>query len=137
MITEILSGLWIGNINDSYNEDFYKDNLISIVINCTKDQTFLDILNLKKIRIPLSINLDPKSDMKFLREKMNEILSFIHENIEENNILIFCYNGLSISPLIVGNYMIKYGDISKDNIREILRSKNENICLDFDLSMFN
>ena len=137
MITEILSGLWIGNINDSYNEDFYKDNLISIVINCTKDQTFLDILNLKKIRIPLSINLDPESDMKFLREKMNEILSFIHENIEENNILIFCYNGLSISPLIVGNYMIKYGDISKDNIREILKSKNENICLDFDLSMFN
>lgn len=136
MITEILSGLWIGNINDSYNEDFYKDNLISIVINCTKDQTFLDIFNLKKIRIPLSINLDPESDMKFLREKMNEILSFIHENIEENNIFIFCYNGLSISPLIVGNYMIKYGDISKDNIREILKSKNENICLDFDLSMF-
>ena len=43
MITEILSGLWIGNVNDSYNEEFYRDNLISIVINCTKDQTFLDI----------------------------------------------------------------------------------------------
>ena len=136
MITEILSGLWIGNINDSYNEEFYRDNLISIVINCTKDQTFLDISNLKKIRIPLSINLDPELDMKYLREKMNQILDFIHENIEDNNILIICYNGLSISPLIIANYMIKYGNISKDNIRDILRSKNENICLDFDLSMF-
>tara|TARA_Y100000817_G_C16799846_1_gene519132 strand:- start:277 stop:690 length:414 start_codon:yes stop_codon:yes gene_type:complete len=136
MITEILSGLWIGNVNDSYNEEFYRDNLISIVINCTKDQTFLDISNLKKIRIPLSINLDPELDMKYLREKMNQILDFIHENIEDNNILIFCYNGLSISPLIIANYMIKYGNISKDNIRDILRSKNENICLDFDLSMF-
>ena len=136
MITEILSGLWIGNVNDSYNEEFYRDNLISIVINCTKDQTFLDISNHKKIRIPLSINLDPELDMKYLREKMNQILDFIHENIEDNNILIFCYNGLSISPLIIANYMIKYGNISKDNIRDILRSKNENICLDFDLSMF-
>ena len=136
MITEILSGLWIGNVNDSYNEEFYRDNLISIVINCTKDQTFLDISNLKKIRIPLSINLDPELDMKYLREKMNQILDFIHENIEDNNILIFCYNGLSISPLIIANYMIKYGNISKDNIRDILRSKNENICLDCDLSMF-
>ena len=136
MITEILSGLWIGNVNDSYNEEFYRDNLISIVINCTKDQTFLDISNLKKIRIPLSINLDPELDMKYLREKMNQILDFIHENIEDNNILIFCYNGLSISPLIIANYMIKYGNISKDNIRDILRSKNENICFDFDLSMF-
>ena len=81
MITEILSGLWIGNVNDSYNEEFYRDNLISIVINCTKDQTFLDISNLKKIRIPLSINLDPELDMKYLREKMNQILDFIHENI--------------------------------------------------------
>ena len=136
MITEILSGLWIGNVNDSYNEEFYRDNLISIVINCTKDQTFLDISNLKKIRIPLSINLDPELDMKYLREKMNQILDFIHENIEDNNILIFCYNGLSISPLIIANYMIKYGNISKDNIRNILRSKNEKICLDYDLSYF-
>jgi|TARA_Y100000389_G_scaffold192186_1_gene219369 hypothetical protein len=136
MITELLSGLWICNVNDSYNEDFYKDNLISIIINCTKDQTFLDIPDVKKIRIPLSINLDPESDIKFLREKMNEILNYIHENIENNNILIFCYNGLTISPLIIANYMIKYGNISKDNIRDILRSKNKNICLDFDLSIF-
>ena len=35
MLTEILSGLWIGNISDAYNEDFYKDNQISIAINCT------------------------------------------------------------------------------------------------------
>ena len=35
-------------------------------------------------------------------------------------------------PLIVGVYMIKYGNISKGHIRDILRCKNENICLDFD-----
>ncbi len=136
MLTEILSGLWIGNINDSYNEDFYKDNLITIAINCTNDQSFLDLPNLKKLRVPLSINLNPESDMFLLRKSMNKIINFIHQNIESNNILLFCYNGLSISPLICAIYMVHFGNISKDNIRDILKSKNENICLDFDLSMF-
>ena len=57
MLTEIISGLWIGNLNDSYNDIFYKDNLISIAINCTMDQGFLDLPKLLKVRIPLSDKL--------------------------------------------------------------------------------
>ena len=136
MPTEILSGLWIGDINDIYNEEFYKDNLINIVINCTIDQGFLDLPNLKKIRISLSPEMDPNRDIYLLRSNKDKILSFIHKNIEEENIFVCCYNGLTISPLIVALYMIEYGGISKDNIRDILRSKNEKICLDYDLSIF-
>jgi len=36
----------------------------------------------------------------------------------------------------VALYMIKKGDVSKDLIRDILQSKNKEICLDFDLSYF-
>ena len=136
MPTEILSGLWIGDINDIYNEEFYKDNLINIVINCTIDQGFLDLPNLKKIRISLSPEMDPNRDIYLLRSNKDKILSFIHKNIEEENIFVCCYNGLTISPLIVALYMIEYGGISRDNIREILRSKNEKIYLDYDLSIF-
>ena len=118
MLTELLSGLWIGNINDAFNEDFYKDNLITIVINCTSHQGFLDIPNLKKIRIPLSEKLEPHRDMYLLKENMNKIIEFIHEKIDEHNIFIYCYNGISISPLIIAMYMIKKGNISKDIIRE-------------------
>jgi hypothetical protein len=136
MPTEILSGLWIGNVNDNYNEQFFKDNLITIVINCTIDQGFLDIPNLKKIRLPLSADMDPNRDIYLLKENKEKIISFIHKNIEEENILVCCYNGLTISPLIVAIYMMEYGDISKDNIREIIRSKNDQVCLDYDLSLF-
>lgn len=136
MLTEIISGLWIGNINDAFNEEFYNDNLISIAINCSFDQGFLDIPNLKKIRIPVTDKLDPHRDLNLLKENMNKIIDFIDEKIVENNIFIYCYNGLTVSPLIVAIYMIKKGNISSDNIRDILKSKNENICLDFDLSMF-
>tara|TARA_B100001094_G_C18090451_1_gene750125 strand:+ start:891 stop:1301 length:411 start_codon:yes stop_codon:yes gene_type:complete len=136
MPTEIISGLWIGNINDIYNEEFYNDNLINICINCTIDQGFLDLPNLKKIRLSLSEDMDPNRDIYMLKENQKKILEFIHNNIEGNNIFIYCYNGITISPLIIALYMINYGNISKDNIRNILRSKNEKICLDYDLSIF-
>ena len=81
MVTEIISGLWIGDLNDSFNERFYKDNLITIIINCTIDQGFLDLPNVKKIRIPLTDRLDPHRDIRLLKENMNKILQFIHEKI--------------------------------------------------------
>ena len=136
MLTEILSGLWIGNINDAFNEDFYKDNCISIVINCTFEQGFLDIPDVKKIRIPVTDKLEPNRDLYLLKENMDKILTFIDEKIEENNIFIYCYNGLTVSPLLIALYMVKKGDISKDTIRDILKSKNKDIYLDFDLSFF-
>ena len=136
MVTELLSGLWIGNLNDAFNEEFYKDNLITITINCTIDQGFLDIPKLNKIRIPLTDRLDPQRDIQLLRNNIDKILNFIHEKIEEENIFIYCYNGLTVSALICALYMIKKGDLSIGNINDILLSKNKNICLDFDLSTF-
>jgi|TARA_B110000879_G_C10958202_1_gene426451 hypothetical protein len=136
MITEIISGLWIGDHEDTYNEDFINDNLITITINCTIDKGFLNRDNISKIRIPLSPQLNPLTDIEMLKKNIDKILKYIHENIEENNILVYCYNGKTISPLIVGLYILKYGNVSKDLIRDILRSKNENICLDVDLGIF-
>ena len=136
MPTELLSGLWVGSINDIYNSDFYKDNNINIVINCTIDQGFLNIDTTNKIRIPLSNKPDINSDIYVLSQKIDKILDFVNKSLEEKNIFIYCYNGISISPLIVALYMVKYGNISKDIIRDILKSKNPNICLDYDLSIF-
>jgi predicted protein tyrosine phosphatase len=136
MVTEILSGLWIGDLNDAFNEQFYKDNLITIAINCTIDQGFLDLPKLKKVRVPLTDRLDPHRDIRLLKTNIDKILQFIHEKIEEENIFIYCYNGLTVSALICALYIIKKGDISLDTIHDILRSKNKNICLDFDLSIF-
>lgn len=136
MISEIISGLWIGDHEDTYDEDFINDNLITITINCTIDRGFLNRDDISKIRIPLSPQLNPQTDIVMLKKNIDKILKYIHENIEENNILIYCYNGKTISPLIVGLYILKYGNVSKDLIRDILRSKNENICLDVDLGIF-
>ena len=128
MPTELLSGLWIGGINDSLNKDFIRDNRITILINCTLDYGFIDTIKTKKIRIPLSDNLTPEKDLLLLRNNKEKILDYIFTNIEKDNILIFCYDGIKISPLIVALFLIRYGGISKDDVRSILRSKNQNIC---------
>ena len=75
-------------------------------------------------------------ELYLLNQNKEKILKFINESIEENNIFIYCYNGITISPLIVALYMIKYGKISTDIIKDILKSKNSNIVIDFDLNMF-
>ncbi len=137
MPTEILSGLWIGDINDSLNKNFIKDNMIYILINCTTNYGFIDTIETKKIRIPVSDNLTPERDQLLIKQNKDKIMDYIFKNIEKYNILIFCYDGLKISPLIVSLFLIKYGGISKDDVRNILRSKNENVCLDIDLSKFN
>jgi|TARA_B110000908_G_C9987864_1_gene328401 hypothetical protein len=136
MPTEIISGIWIGNVDCSFDNNFLKDNNISILINCTINYGFPDI-NVKKLRIPLSDNLTPSRDIVLLKKNKSKIIDYIYENIESSNILIYCYDGLLISPLIVSLFLIDKGGISKDNIRSILKSKNTKITLDVDLSEFN
>lgn len=135
MPTEIISGIWIGSIDDSFNKDFLKDNNISILINCTLNYGFPDI-EAKKLRIPLTSNLTPDEDILMLKKNKNKIIDYIYDNIDTSNILIYCYDEKTISPLIVSLFLIYKGGISKDNIRSILKSKNGNISLDIDLSQF-
>ena len=80
MPTEILSGIWIGDINDSFNKEFISDNFINIFINCTLDYGYPNINEIKKLRIPLNQNLDPNRDIQLLYEiKMcNTILDCIN-----------------------------------------------------------
>ena len=49
-----------------------------------------------------------------------------------NNIFMYCINGLTIAPLIVGVYMIKYGSVTKYDVPVILKSKNNEILLNID-----
>ena len=135
MLTELLAGLWIGNHEDAYNNEFYKDNLITIAINCTIDKSFCNIQNVKNVRIPVS-NQTTTEDILHLQTNMDKILAFIHGNIEDNNILLFGYNNYTVPSIIVGSYMKKIGDIPIHTIKDILLSKNNTIQLDTDLTLF-
>ena len=133
---ELISGLWIGDTDILNNEKFIKDNNISIILNCTQMFEFPKIEEIKKIRLPFSPIRESDKDIYLLRENYKKVVNFISENLDINNILICCYDGKSISPFLVALYIASKSEIKKESIYEILLTKDTNLDLWCDLSVF-
>ena len=128
MPTEILCGLWIGSIDDLKHPTFFEDMEINIIVNLT-DCDFKVQKKVSYINLPISsYNIYSMNNMIY------KLVDNIHNNLKDglNNIFIYCINGLTISPLIVGVYMIKYGSVTKYDVPVILKSKNNEILLNID-----
>jgi hypothetical protein len=133
---ELLSGLWIGDTDILNSKKFMTDNQIDIIFNCTQLFDFPDLENIQKIRLPFSNNKNSDTDLTLLRQNKNKILSFINDNINDKNILIICYDGKSISPFLVYLYIAEYSKIDKRSIYNIMLTKDSNLSLWYDLSLF-
>lgn len=133
---ELISGLWIGDTDILNSKQFMKDNCIDIILNCTQLFDFPDLDNLQKVRLPFSNDKNSDTDLMLLRQNKDKILSFIHDNIDYKNILIVCYDGKSISPFIVFLYIAEYSKIDKRSIYNIMLTKDSNLSLWYDLSLF-
>jgi hypothetical protein len=136
MLTEILSGLWIGNLEELTNTQFFHDNKISIIINCTFSHQISPNCLCQQVRIPVSEMNEPSKDFLLLKQNLLKIMQFIHTNIDEKNICILGYNNLTIPLIIISIYLLKFGEINKDIIMDVLRSKNKTFNLDYDISYF-
>ena len=132
---EIISGLWIGNVDMMYNQKFINDNNITVIINCTINFKFSEKVSTQNIRIPLSDILIQNIDA--LRNNKDKILSAIDTLHESNHILICCYDGKTLSPFILSLYLMRYGGISTDKIKSIILSKNKDITMDYDISLLD
>jgi hypothetical protein len=135
LYAEVISGLWICDIDLIYNKKFLQDNDIGIIINCTTNYHFPDFKNIQKVRLPLSDNLFHNLDT--LRDSKDKILLFIDQALDDYNIMIACYDGKTISPFLISLYLIHYGGISKDNIRKIIQSKNTEISMDYGVNLLD
>jgi len=133
---ELISGLWIGDTDILNSKQFMKDNQINIILNCTQLFDFPDLDNIQKIRLPFSNDTNSDTDLMLLRQNKNKILSFINDNIDNKNILIVCYDGKSISPFIIFLYIAEYSKIDKRSIYNIMLTKDSNLSLWYDLSLF-
>ena len=133
---ELLSGLWIGDTDILNSKKFMTDNTIDIILNCTQIFDFPDLDDIQKVRLPFSNDKKSDTDLMLLRQNKDKILSFIHNNINDKNILIVCYDGKSISPFLVYLYIAEYSKIDKRSIYNIMLTKDSNLSLWFDLSLF-
>ena len=135
-INELISGLWIGDTDILNSNKFMDDNQIGIILNCTTYFDFPETSKIKKIRLPFSNDKNNDNDLILLRQNKDKILSFINDNIDKYNILIVCYDGKSISPFIVALYIAEYSKIDKKSIYDILLTKDSNLSMWYDLSLF-
>jgi hypothetical protein len=136
LYTEVLSGLWIGDIDMIYNKKFLEDNQIKVIINCTYEHPFSEVTkDIQNIRIPLPNNIYNCIDI--LRQNKDKILEFINSQLEFNHILICCQDGTCISPFIVSLYLIHYGNIQKSEVRKMIQSKNQAVSMDYDLNLLD
>ena len=133
---ELLSGLWIGDTDILNSKQFMIDNQIDIILNCTQLFDFPNLENIQKIRLPFSNDKNSDTDLILLRQNKNKILSFINDNINNKNILIVCYDGKSISPFLVYLYIAEFSKIDKRSIYNIMLTKDSNLSLWYDLSLF-
>ena len=132
---EIISGLWIGNIDMMSNKTFLNDNQITLIFNCTQEYKFTGEPTIQTIRIPLSDNLMNNIDQ--LRIHKDKILSCIDTSLETHNILLCCYDGVTNSPFIVSLYLLTYGGIAKDMIKKIIQSKHTGMSMDYEVDLLD
>ena len=133
---ELLSGIWIGDIDILTNKKFIQDNDINIIMNCTQLFDFPEIDTLQRIRLPFS-PIQNNENILLLKKNYHKIVDFIHKSTDENNILICCYDGKSISAFIVALYILKYSTIDRSSIYNILLSKQSDLSLWCDIESFN
>jgi hypothetical protein len=136
MFCEIISGLFICDSKSSLNEYFFKKYNITIVFNCTENNPFIHLTNIEKIRVPLSFDMKYETDVVSLKKYLPKLCTLIKNNLFEKNMLICCYDGLKISPLIIALFIMKEANIPKIDIHNILTSKYKDICLDYNLDIF-
>ena len=126
MITEIISGIYIGNIYDLLDENVYKKYEIDIVINMTNNIQFLEI-NIAKLRYPIY-------NFNDFYTKYTNLLIFIYKYFIHTNILICSDEQYAI--LLVSLFLIKYGKIPSYEVKALLKNIDDTLTLDYDLSIF-
>ena len=126
MITEIVSGFYIGDVDALLNKAIYNIYNIDIVINLTTSYQFLDV-NTQKIRLPIKNFID-------YRDKYKKILMYLYKYFVNYNILICSEE--QYQTLTAALFLIEYGKIPDHDVKCVLTNKNDKLVLDYDLSIF-
>lgn len=106
---KITNHIFLGNFQAAKDKDFFKENKIRAVLNCSKDipNHYAHHKDIEYMRIPVEDSLKQK-DYDLMYEFMPVIVEFInkHANIQKQNILIHCWAGRQRSAIAVAAFMV-------------------------------
>jgi len=125
-IKEIIPGLWLGNKNICVHKQFFKDNNIEIVINCSKDIPFIE-LDVEKVRLKINDDLE-KDEIINMYQNLDYITDYINKNLLLcKNILVHCYAGKQRSATVIVAYLMRYGKMNLYKTMELIKSKKKDV----------
>lgn len=95
---EIIPNIYLGNHKSALNINFLKKNNINVIVNCTKDKSFiapqdnLSIGDTEMYRIPVNDSL-LECDFIMMQEQFKHTIPLLLRKytIEKKNILIHCH----------------------------------------------
>lgn len=125
--TEILPGVWLGNIQSALDTHFLHDKQIKCIINCTERHPFSNdpIIEIK-YRLPVKDNQNESEINKF-SQLINKTVNEIKKNLSTRNILVHCYAGQQRSPAILVAFLMKYGQMDIESAISAIKSKKSDI----------
>ena len=125
--TEILPGLWLGDLQASIDSNFLLDKQIQCVINCTDNHPFTDDpIVLIKHRLAVKDNLELEEIAK-LYQSLDDLCDMIKQNLLVYNMLIHCYAGKQRSASIIIAYLMKYGKMDLSLAIFAVKSKKPDV----------
>lgn len=131
---EIIPNLWIGDIRSIQDEPFLYKTKFTVIVNCTTKYNFPNI-NAKLIRIPVrdrGIQIDIDNMYEYLIKVVPEIYELLNNG---ERILIHCYAGRHRSVALVSGFLMKYGNLSLQEVQDTLQSKWKRIGFNFNSSL--
>lgn len=126
---EILPDFFIGTNYTLSDPRFNKLCKANIIINAEKDINEFTNIHQKYNNIEIVEKLKQYEIDKFV-EYINKITIVINNALNnEKIVLIYCKNGVQISPTIAVAYLIKYGKFNIEEAINIMYSKVSNIFI--------
>ena len=134
--TQISKYIFIGNKYISQNKNFFQNNNIKVVVNCSKN---IDFLNLNKKIYKYRIYLDDDlaiHTIALMSLYMKKLIPIINNHInKKHKILIHCKAGMQRSTSFVAALLMYRYNIQKNFAMKTIKHKRS--CAFFPLPNFN
>jgi hypothetical protein len=129
---EIIPNIYLGNHNSALNLNFLKKNDINVIINCTKDKSFItDDVDIRPemYRIPVNDSL-LECDFIIMQEQLKNIVPLLLRKytIEKKNILVHCHMGKQRSAIVVAallKVLLDHNYLYLDEVPKYITSKKQ------------
>ena len=127
--SEIIPGLFIGNMNTARNKMFIKNNRIGAVLNCTPDvPNYFSNQRVGGDAVEyMRINLnDNAQDISKMYRYLPCAVSFIYKNLvlDRKPVLVHCHAGVQRSATMVVAFLMKTKNVNlKEAVYHVLRKR--------------